>query len=437
MFALLRERTFFLLWIAHTISILGDYVFFIAITFWIYAQTGSAFATGAVLITSTIPAFLFAPLAAMLVDWWDRRRIMLVAESARALLFLGLLGFLSREPQALWSIYLVGFLQTALAAFFWPARGALLPQLIEPPSLLAANAWYQVSDSGVRILAPALSAFALLQVGPGGVIILDVASFVLSAGCISLLTLPPQPQVGIGSPPVSRSSPAYSTGPQAQALPLQGSESSTKPARWIPVEGIATSGVSGLLLLGVLVTYTAGTLSILLPIFARTTLDSGPLAYGWLLTAQAIGEGAMSLFLGRTPPRGGPVKDLRFISGGLALGGLSLIFIASLHTLVSGLLLSVLFGAMMAAVSVHLLTLLQQRVANRFLGRTLATYAAVQTLAQVGGMGVATFMSGWVGVLVLLVLDGLACLAGSGFAWRRLMREDDPSSDAPKSQEVM
>src|SRR5689334_2128115 len=43
MFALLRERNVFLLWTAHTISILGDYVFFIAITFWIYAQTGSAF----------------------------------------------------------------------------------------------------------------------------------------------------------------------------------------------------------------------------------------------------------------------------------------------------------------------------------------------------------------------------------------------------------
>lgn len=49
MFVQLRERNFFLLWTANTISILGDYVFFIAITYWIYAQTGSALATGVVL----------------------------------------------------------------------------------------------------------------------------------------------------------------------------------------------------------------------------------------------------------------------------------------------------------------------------------------------------------------------------------------------------
>jgi hypothetical protein len=155
-----------------------------------------------------------------------------------------------------------------------------------------------------------------------------------------------------------------------------------------------------------------------------------------MLTAQAIGEGTISLFLGRIPPHGGPVKGIGFISGGLALLGLSLIFIAALHTLVSGLLLSVLFGAMMAAISVHLLTLLQQRVANRSLGRTLVTYTAVQSLAQVSGMGVATIMSGWVGVLVLLVLDGLFCLLGSGFAWSHLRQDDHLGSDAPKSQEV-
>src|SRR5215469_8354872 len=187
MFALLAQRNFSLLWFAHTISILGDYVFFIAIIFWIYARTGSPSATGAVLISSGFPLFLFAPLAGALVDRFDRRRLMLVAESARALLFLGLLGLVSSHPQILWPIYVVSFVQSAIAAFFWPARSALLPQLIQPSSLLAANALYLVSDSGIRVLAPSLSAVVLLRWGPEGVIVLDAASFVVSAGCISLL----------------------------------------------------------------------------------------------------------------------------------------------------------------------------------------------------------------------------------------------------------
>lgn len=176
MLALLSQRNFCLLWVAHTISILGDYVFFIAMTFWIYEQTGSASATGAVLIASTVPSLLFAPLAGMLVDRWNRRSVMFAAESARTVLFLGLLGAVIVQPQVLWPVYVVGFVQSALATFFWPARSALLPQLIEPSSLFAANALYMVSDSGLRVIAPSLSAFILLRFGPPGVIAIDIAS---------------------------------------------------------------------------------------------------------------------------------------------------------------------------------------------------------------------------------------------------------------------
>jgi MFS transporter, DHA3 family, macrolide efflux protein len=425
MFALLRERNFCLLWTAHTISIVGDYVFFIAITFWIYEQTGSAFATGAVLITSTVPAFLFAPLASVLVDRWDRRGIMLVAESARAVLFLGLLASVTREQHALWPIYVVGFGQTAVAAFFWPARSALLPQLIAPPALLPANALYLVSDSGVRILAPALSTFTLLHLGPAGVTILDAASFLISAGCISLLALPPHPRTDalVRGPWSAR--PA-----NAQRQARRSLDVATRNGQWLPAEDVLICGVRGLFLLGALLAFTAGMLSILLPIFVRLMLSAGPLAYGWMLTAQASGEGAMSLYLGRTPLR--PVNAVSVVSGGLALAGLSLILIAGLQTLVAALLLAILFGAVTAAISVQLLTLLQQRVANRVLGRTLATYSGIQAMSQVGGLGIATVVLGRIGVLWLLLLAGALCLLGSRFAWIRRHSYDDRGGGAPR-----
>jgi MFS transporter, DHA3 family, macrolide efflux protein len=419
MFALLAQRNVFLLWIAHTISILGDYIFFIAITFWVYAQTGSAAATGAVLISSTIPVFLFAPLAAMLVDRWDRRGIMLTAESARAVLFLCLLGIVNRLPHALWPIYIAGFLQTAIAAFFWPARSALLPQLVPSSSLLAANAWYQISDSGVRIIAPALSAAALLHLGPVGVIVLDVASFIISAGCISLLTNLRPTQREVASHPASRPSPVLQV--EDQRCVIKGS---AKQPRWRVPMNSAIAEVGGLLLLGGLITFTAGTLSILLPIFVRTVLVAGPLTYGWLLTAQAGGEGVVSIFLGRTSPRPNQMKSISVITGGLAMAGISLILIAFLQTLVSGLLLSILFGAMIAAISVHLLTFLQRRVNNDLLGQTLVALAAVQSLTQIAGMGMATIVVGWIGVPYLVALDGVFCLIGSGIVWSRLTRDN-------------
>ena len=405
MFALLTQRNFLLLWVAHTISILGDYVFFIAITFWIYERTGSAAATGAVLIVSTVPMVLFAPLAGMVVDRWDRRRIMCVAESSRAVLFLSLLAVVIVQPSVLWPIYVVAFVQSALATFFWPARGALLPQMIEPSALLAANALYMVSDSVVRILAPSLGALVLLRLGPAGIIIIDAASFIISAGSVCLLTSNVSRQIEDVLPLGGRLA-----SEENQALPLH---TPIKSGERIYVRRY----VNGLFILGAIVMYTAGTLSILLPVFVHTVLSAGPLAYGWMLTAQAIGEGAMSLLVGRGSTQQGQVRVIGFVSGCLAVGELMLALIVYIRMLVPGLLLNMVFGAMTAATSVQLLTWLQKSVDRRFSGRALATYMGVQALAQVVGMGVAGVMVDGVGVLWLLVFDAGLYVAGSVLVW--------------------
>lgn len=409
MLALLSRRNFCLLWVAHSFSIFGDYVFFIAITFWVYEQTRSASATGAVLIVSAVPGILFAPLAGVLVDRWERRSIMLAAESARAVLFLALFGAIIVQPQALWPIYIVGFLQSALASFFWSARGALLPQMIEPPLLLAANALYLVSDGAVRVIASSLSAFFLLQWGPPGVIISDAATFLISVGSIWLLTSPPVHQGEAVS-----SSEEFP--PLSQIVDVRAKRQSIQSANQY---------VRGLLIPGSIVAYTAGTLSILLPVFVRTMLSAGPLAFGWLLTAQAIGEGGVSIVLGRIPAARGRFMVPGLVSGCLAVGGFVLVLMVSMHLLVPCLLVNLIFGAMTAVTTVQLLTLLQQRVANRFLGRTLATFTAIQALAQVAGMGIASAALAHIGVMWLIAFDGGLYLLGSGLVWILLTGHSD------------
>jgi len=404
--ALLTQRNFLLLWIAHTISILGDYVFFIAITFWMYERTGSAEATGAMLIVSTVPVVLFAPLAGMVVDRWNRRNIMLCAEIARAILFLGLLVVVVLvQPSVLWPIYVVAFVQSALAAFFWPARSALLPQMIKSSALLASNSLYMLSDSVVRILAPSLSALILLRLGLPGIIILDAASFIISAGSICLLTSPKSQS--LEDVLLSERS------GESRAIPLN----ANAPANVEEERVDASRRIRGLLMLGAIVTYTMGTLSILLPVFVRTMLFAGPLTYGWLLTSQAIGEGAMSLLMGRGSARRQKVRVISFVSGCLVVGGLALVLIVYLHMFISSLLLNLVFGAVTAATSVQLLTWLQQRVTGRFTGTALAAYAGVQAMAQVGGMGVASVMASRVGVVELILFDAGLYVVGSVLVW--------------------
>lgn len=392
MLTLLLRREFSLLWMAHNISIVGDYVFFMAITFWIYQQTGSALATGLILIVSTIPGILFAPLTGMLVDRWKQQYILLVAESARALLFIALFFSLMVQPQLLWPIYVVGFAQSALATFFWSARSALLPRLLEANMLLTANALYTASDSAVRIIAPALAAFILLHLGPLGVAGINAITFVFSTGCTCLLIA--------------------SSFHFKQAIQLPEKKSMVGKTL------LKRQNISGLLALAFIIAYTAGTLSVIFPVFAQTILLVDPLVFSWLITAQAVGETIISLLLGRLPGKQDTVKIAIFLSGSLVCGGCMLILLIIFPTIASSLVCTFVFGMATAGVTVYIFTLLQQRTAQHFPGRALATYTAIQNLAQVSGLGIASLLTDHIGEVWFFVFNGGLYVLGGVLTWR-------------------
>lgn len=79
MLATLKQRDFALLWFGGLISMMGDWAMFAALPFYAYEQTGSAFASGAVLTALTVPGLLIATVAGVFVDRWDRRRTMVAA----------------------------------------------------------------------------------------------------------------------------------------------------------------------------------------------------------------------------------------------------------------------------------------------------------------------------------------------------------------------
>jgi MFS family permease len=78
--ALLRQRNFSLLWFGQFISIIGDWVLFIALPFNTYSLTGSVLATGAMFMVSTLPRLFLGSLAGTFVDRWDHKRTMIVAD---------------------------------------------------------------------------------------------------------------------------------------------------------------------------------------------------------------------------------------------------------------------------------------------------------------------------------------------------------------------
>ena len=129
MLKLLRQRNFSLLWIGQIISIIGDWVLFIALPFYTYSLTGSVLATGAMFIVSTLPRLLLGSVAGVFVDRWDRKRTMIMADLLRVLLIAMLL--LVRSRDWLWLIYVSAFLESVVSQFFNPAKTAIIPLLVD------------------------------------------------------------------------------------------------------------------------------------------------------------------------------------------------------------------------------------------------------------------------------------------------------------------
>src|SRR5712692_1752341 len=154
MFNVLRQRNFALLWFGQLISLIGDWVLFIALPFYVYELTGSTLATGVMFIAQLLPRLLLGSVAGVFVDRWDRKRIMIIADVLRGFVLLLLL--VVRSPEWLWAVYLVAFVQSAIGQFFIPAKSAIIPLLVGEQDLIEANSLNAVSDSLTRPIGPAL-----------------------------------------------------------------------------------------------------------------------------------------------------------------------------------------------------------------------------------------------------------------------------------------
>ena len=173
MLSTLKQRDFALLWSGGLISMMGDWAMFAALPFYAYEQTGSAFASGAVLTVLTLPGLLFGKVAGVFVERLNRKRTMVVANLLQILVMMPLL--LVRPGESLWLVYIGAFVLASVWQFVSPAENALLSGLVA------------FNDKLARMAGPALGGLVVTFARLGGVALLNAATFLLAAGLISLL----------------------------------------------------------------------------------------------------------------------------------------------------------------------------------------------------------------------------------------------------------
>ena len=176
------------LWIGNVISLLGDWFNTIALYTMVLRLTGSPFALGAVFIFKMLPWALASPIAGILVDRFDRRRLMIISDLVRAVVVLGFL--LIDDAGDVYLVYGLIAAQIMIGSVFVPAKSASIPNITSPRELLTANALMSASWSVMLALGAALGGFATEWFGEHTVFIIDSLTYLVSAYYIYRTVIP-------------------------------------------------------------------------------------------------------------------------------------------------------------------------------------------------------------------------------------------------------
>jgi predicted MFS family arabinose efflux permease len=186
---LLRHNpNYALLWYAQAISLIGDWFNTIVLAAMVSEYSGnSGIAISGLLLARFLPPLIVSPLAGVLLDRFDRKRLLVISDVARMLIVLGFL--LVSSADRLWLIYLFTILQYSFSAIFEPGRSALMPSVLRREDLVQANVLSSITWSLMLAIGGALGGLVSVLLGVSAALVLDAGTFLISALLISRIRL--------------------------------------------------------------------------------------------------------------------------------------------------------------------------------------------------------------------------------------------------------
>jgi dTMP kinase len=435
---LLGSASFLRLWLAQVVSSLGDWIgLFAILTLTARVGKGSPEAAIALVMSARmIPGFFLASVGGVLVDRWDRRRVMVTCDIGRGLV-LATLPFVN----SVWGLFLASLVLEVLTLLWSPAKEASVPNLVAADKLASANSFSLAAAYGTFPVASALFA-SLTKVAEilgrhAGVlhvlrlnqeslaIYFDVVTFFVSASLIWSLTL--------------------TRNRRAERMPIDLTHTfteikegwrfiGTNPTVRSVMVGLGTGRIGGAMI------------APLGPIYATEVLRAGAAGFGLLLTALGMGVAVGVVGLSTFQKR---ISHSRTFPWAVVGAGASMLVAVTMSNLALTMVFIGLMGICAGAVYVLGFTILQETVEDEIRGRTFATLYTLSRLCMLislslapllsrvlddvshalinGHLGVAGATLGVPGVRVTLWLGALIILAAGALALRAYR-------DAPRPQ---
>jgi DHA3 family macrolide efflux protein-like MFS transporter len=190
-------RTFLVIWAGQLMSLIGSGLTGFALSVWMFEQTGQATPIALNALFFNLPRVLLSPIAGSVADRYNRRLILILADTGAALSTLAIALILFSGNLQVWHIYLTTAISSSFGAFQEPTYRASITMLVPKAHLARAGGIQQVGFAIQSILTPGIAGPLYLAVGLGGVILVDFVTFFFAIGAL-LATRIPQPKRSSG-----------------------------------------------------------------------------------------------------------------------------------------------------------------------------------------------------------------------------------------------
>jgi predicted MFS family arabinose efflux permease len=395
----LRNGSFGLLWSGQLLSAIGTWLMVVAMPVFVFHLTHSARDTGLAFFAEVVPMVAIGPVAGVFTDRWRRRRTMVTSNVLRAASVLLLIFFTSADR--LWVLLASVVAENAFGMFFTPAYRGLVPFLVgRGAELESANAWSTAASGITRLAGAPLGGVVYVALGFRWVVMLDAASYLISASCILFL---PVRRVAARSEPTT----ATAQSGRRQVAHLRDFAAEFQAGlSWLAHDRALSviAGVTALFLLG------NGALTALLIPFIATQLHGDATRVGALLSALGTGY-LLSSYVGRRICTS-PQLRTSVIS---LVAGIVIAFAGFFNSrsFVAALVFIGLAGIPGGSFLMLEQTLMQRLSPDDIIGRISAAYSTIENAATLCGALLASLLEHALGLTATLNLS-IAVIAAGG-----------------------
>ncbi|MBN1979138.1 MAG: MFS transporter [Anaerolineae bacterium] len=378
---------FFTIWTGQQLSWVGSAVAGFALVWWLTETTGSATMLAIGTLLTMLPGIALGPFAGALVDRWNRRLVMLVADSVVALFSAWLAVLFWTGAIQIWHVYVIMFVRSVGGAFHWPAMTASTTLMVPKDHLGRVAGLNQTIGGAVNIISPPLGALLLSILPLHGIMAIDVLTAAFAIAPLFFVHIP-----------------------QPERISTQEAQSKST-LRADMREGlryvIDWPGLLGICLLATLLNFTMAPAMSLMPLLITDHFGGGVLRLGWMNSAWGVGLVLGGLLLSAWG--GFKRRIVTVLIGIIGLGVGALVVGLTPATAFPLALGAFFFGAVMNALcNGSAFAVLQQVVAPEMQGRVFALVMTVCNMATPISLLIAGPLADAVGVRALYVAGGIA-----------------------------